>query len=258
MTPGDLAGMEEKPKEPPKPKTPRELKIDEWKGKIIGTAHSAVVFGFIEANRDAVLEVIDTRSPKQERGVLLKRNGGLAVKVGNNIRAISFRNNDDRFRLTDESAVLLGEYEFKGALAEAELAIIASTRGFLKDWRKPEESEAKVEKKEETFSSLLRKILTRRRVGYIVHVRGSEKLIESVYYKCSEREARSLKDLGRKEYLPMYDQNGVAEVLLNDDESEADLVNLLKNVGYDRDYCMPAKVTIDKKGVQFYPPDPQI
>jgi hypothetical protein len=238
------------------PRRPQELKIAEWQGKTVTPWQSAAIFAFMRENPECALTVRDCRSANGEMGVVVVNcDGALAIKVGNNIYALRGALHANRFVWSDESAVKLGEFEFSRDLKESHLALIAQTRSFLRKWNESVRSDGGVEKQGKTFSLLLRTILARKRVGYIVYARGSEKRIESVYFKCSRREAQHLKELARKEHLDMYENNGDAEVLLSDDSCEADYVNLLKNVGYDLDYCMPAKVIIVKNGVQFYPPD---
>lgn len=259
MTAGDIAGeaakkagvrlVEKTVAESGKPKTRRDMKIAEWKGKYAIAWNAACVFAFIEKNPGVALEVVDTRSPKGEKGVLFKRNDDLSIRFGNRVYSLPSRNDEFRFMWTDGSAELLGDFEYKRDIAEVEMSRIAETRGFINS-SSTSAIEGKEERNRSGFSSLLKSIMCKGDVAYAVHDR--EKL-DSIYYKCSESEAQSLKEMARQGCLPIYQESGVTEVVIYKDLREAEFVEILKNSGFTDKTCLPVKLKIDKAGVQFYP-----
>lgn len=267
MTPGDLVGekaaaQDAKPadtqsaaqeaKAEPREKTKRELKIAEWRGKFVDPWTSARIFMFLKNNPEARLEVTDCRDPKSAGGIIFNREGALAVRAGKNVFSLADGNNPNRFKWTDESATLLGAFEHECDLNEAEAARLAACRAFTRS-RAAFVTEKKEQKQGPTFTSFLTMIMKRNRGGYTVHERNSVDRIESVYYRCSKREAQMIKNMAANEGLAFSGDGSSDQYVLYSEPREGDLVDALKRVGYKPDTCLPLKIRIEKKGIQVYP-----
>ena len=59
--------------------------------------------------------------------------------------------------------------------------------------------------------------------------------------------------MARQGRLPVYQESGVTEVIIYKDWRETEFADILKNAGFTSKTCLPAKLKIDKTGVQFYP-----
>ena len=160
-----------------KERTQLERRVMEWRKTFVDTFHAPPIFAYFEKNPEAVLEVYDAKTPGAEIGRLFIRGGELAVQRGNNISRIKFGFNDRRYVLKEESAGLLGDFEYKRDIADVEMSRIAETRGFISSG-----SSSVIEGNEESnrtgFSFLLKSIMGKGEVAYAVHDR--EKL-DSIY-----------------------------------------------------------------------------
>ncbi len=265
MTPGDKTGEAAAVEEngikvdEPKKMTLLEQEIvkkrNNWLKERLSPQALVPIFDFIQKNPETELVVYDEQGPALQKGTLFINRGNISVKIGMMVYTIAPRMNDDRFRLTVESAEKLAEFEVKSDLYKAQVAAIAETRGFIKS-----QTDAVATKQETVqegaFGIYLRRILKRRRdsfVAYESRVRSKRDEIEYIFFTCSKQVREMLKEYARLEGMPFFKDKGALEILIYNDPAEDEFVDLLKNFGYGADYCMPARVRIEDEGIKFYP-----
>lgn len=230
-------------------------KLAEKRGaEFIDNTHMGLLFAFMEKNPGVALEVFDLKGGDGRIGALVKRGDSIRVKLGVNFCGIDRGMNDQRFKLTPESARLISEFETQ---REMKQVVDDSRARFMTAWN-PAPAE-KVDSKEEIIVKIKKIVFRILQKGgnfaYLTRMKGRKGNPVSLSYKCDVNDGLSLLELASKVGI-LEDRGGGAKGFrLNDAADENDWLELLSERGFNGKSCMPVGVKIEESGkfILVYP-----